>query len=62
MVPPCSPWNPVPAGLPWLAWRPSCHPKAIVIVSAHWESHELLVSGIHNLKPGMTSAVSQSLV
>jgi 4,5-DOPA dioxygenase extradiol len=45
--PPCSPGG------------RTAKPKAIVIVSAHWESHELLVSGIHDLKPGMTSAVSR---
>lgn len=34
-------------------------PKAIVVVSAHWESRELLVTGNPRPRPGMTFMASQ---
>jgi len=33
-------------------------PKAIVVVSAHWESRELRVTALRSRRPGMTSTAS----
>lgn len=45
MVRPCSPCNPAPASRIVKLANDLALAKAIIVVSAHWESRELLVTG-----------------